>query len=92
MSQESLATAIGVTFQQLQKYERGANRISASKLWCISKILGTPVASFFPDSGSGESRLSHQALSVAALVDQMPREHIAVVQSVASALKRPSPV
>ncbi|MGB0695684.1 MAG: helix-turn-helix domain-containing protein [Rhodospirillaceae bacterium] len=51
MSQEQLANAVGVTFQQIQKYERGSNRVSASRLFDISKVLGVPVAFFFEDIG-----------------------------------------
>lgn len=47
MSQQALGDAIGVTFQQMQKYERGANRISASRLWAMSVTLGAPVSYFF---------------------------------------------
>ena len=48
MNQESLAKALGLTFQQVQKYEGGANRVSASRLWEIAAILKTPLAYFFP--------------------------------------------
>ena len=47
MSQEQLGDKLGVTFQQVQKYEKGSNRISASRLWQISKILSAPVSFFF---------------------------------------------
>lgn len=47
MSQEKLAKAFGVSFQQVQKYERGANRISASRLHLLTRILDVPVAYFF---------------------------------------------
>ena len=47
MSQEQLAGALGLTFQQIQKYERGMNRVSASKLYEAASALGTPVAYFF---------------------------------------------
>lgn len=47
MSQEKLAEAFGVSFQQVQKYERGANRISASRLHLLSKILDVPITYFF---------------------------------------------
>src|SRR3546814_16587037 len=46
-SQAKLANALGLTFQQIQKYERGANRISASKLYELSRILSVPVTYFF---------------------------------------------
>lgn len=47
VSQEKLADALGLTFQQVQKYERGANRVSASKLYEIATALHSPVAYFF---------------------------------------------
>ena len=47
VSQEKLADALGLTFQQVQKYERGANRVSASKLYEIAAALKAPVAYFF---------------------------------------------
>jgi transcriptional regulator with XRE-family HTH domain len=47
ISQERLAESIGLTFQQVQKYERAANRVSASKLWEMSKALGAPVGYFY---------------------------------------------
>lgn len=47
MSQEKLGSAIGLTFQQIQKYERGANRIGSSRLYELSKILGVSVGYFF---------------------------------------------
>jgi transcriptional regulator with XRE-family HTH domain len=47
MSQTDLAHACGITFQQIQKYENGANRVSASRLWQFAAILGKPVDWFF---------------------------------------------
>jgi transcriptional regulator with XRE-family HTH domain len=47
MSQEQLGHKLGVTFQQVQKYEKGSNRVSASRLWQIARILGVPVSFFF---------------------------------------------
>jgi transcriptional regulator with XRE-family HTH domain len=47
MSQERLAEQIGVTFQQVQKYEKGTNRIGASRLQAIASVLAVPVAFFF---------------------------------------------
>jgi transcriptional regulator with XRE-family HTH domain len=49
MSQEQLGTELNITFQQVQKYERGANRISASRLWDIGQILDVPISYFFDD-------------------------------------------
>ncbi|WP_191058355.1 helix-turn-helix domain-containing protein [Geminicoccus harenae] len=62
MSQERLGELLGVTFQQIQKYERGANRMGSSRLFAISRILDTPVAWFFdemdeaPQHGLAEDR------------------------------------
>src|SRR5579862_8035846 len=49
LSQERLGEAIGLTFQQVQKYERGANRIGASRLHELSRVLDVPVSFFFDD-------------------------------------------
>ena len=49
MNQETLASALGLTFQQVQKYEGGANRVSASRLAEMAEVLGVPVAYFFRD-------------------------------------------
>jgi transcriptional regulator with XRE-family HTH domain len=49
MSQEKLGEAIGLTFQQVQKYERGANRIGSSRLFDLARVLDVPVAYFFED-------------------------------------------
>lgn len=49
MSQEKLGEAIGLTFQQVQKYERGFNRISASRLFKLSQVLDVPVSFFLDD-------------------------------------------
>lgn len=51
MSQEKLGDALGLTFQQVQKYERGANRIGASRLHDLSCVLDVPVAYFFEEYG-----------------------------------------
>lgn len=47
MTQQQLAERVGIKFQQIQKYETGMNRVSASRLWDISEALGVPVAFFF---------------------------------------------
>lgn len=46
-SQQHLAENVGIKFQQIQKYETGANRVSASRLWDIAKVLGVPISYFF---------------------------------------------
>ena len=49
MSQEKLGTAVKLTFQQIQKYESGANRVGSSRLFQFSKVLSVPVSFFFDD-------------------------------------------
>ena len=49
MTQTSLGDALGVSFQQMQKYERGANRVSASRLFALSRVFDVPVEHFFDD-------------------------------------------
>ena len=60
MSQEKLGEAIGLTFQQVQKYERGANRVGASRLYDLSQVLDVPV-SFFFDGLAEEAQASSPA-------------------------------
>ena len=47
MTQQQLADKVGIKFQQIQKYETGMNRVSASRLWDISDALGVPISFFF---------------------------------------------
>jgi len=54
VSQTGLGDRVGVTFQQIQKYEKGSNRISASRLYQISRILNVPVQYFFDDVPDGD--------------------------------------
>lgn len=63
MSQEKLGDAIGLTFQQVQKYERGANRISASRLYDLVHVLDVPVSYFFEELGasSGSESIDEHA-------------------------------
>ncbi|MCC5990887.1 MAG: helix-turn-helix transcriptional regulator [Rhodobacteraceae bacterium] len=50
MTQQQLAEAVGIKFQQIQKYETGMNRVSASRLWDIAKALNVPITFFFEDA------------------------------------------
>jgi transcriptional regulator with XRE-family HTH domain len=68
MNQEKLAEALGLTFQQVQKYEGGANRVSASRLSAMAEILGVPISYFF-----GDLRLEDEQLSPA---EKEWREHL----------------
>ncbi len=70
VSQERLAEALGLTFQQVQKYERGANRISASKLYEIARFLSAPIAYFFEGLGDPTAGAS------AAGLDDASEQHV----------------
>ncbi len=63
MSQEKLGDALGLTFQQVQKYEKGTNRVGASRLQQISHILQVPVSFFFEGAPVGASGASGGGLS-----------------------------
>ena len=63
MSQEQLGASLNITFQQVQKYERGANRISASRLWDISQILDVQIRYFFDDMTDDTIRSSPRWVS-----------------------------
>jgi len=58
MNQQALADALDLTFQQVQKYEHGANRVSASRLAAMAKILAVPISYFFADLQSDGAELS----------------------------------
>lgn len=66
MSQEKLGEELGLTFQQVQKYERGANRISASRLFDLSRVLDVPVGWFFEDMTEEVAAASPAALAAGA--------------------------
>src|SRR3982750_2927483 len=63
MSQERLGHELGVTFQQVQKYEKGSNRVGASRLSHAAKILSVPVSFFFEDdAANGKSPIANPSL------------------------------
>ena len=60
LTQEQLAEIVDVTFQQIQKYENGSNRLNADKLQTIAQALSVPVSAFFDDDKGDERLLSEQ--------------------------------
>ncbi len=74
MSQTKLGRAIGVTFQQIQKYERGVNRVGASRLFNLSRALDVPISFFFEDlspaaAGGGRRRAKGLSKAPAAVLE-----------------------
>ena len=66
LTQDKLAKAVGITFQQIQKYEKGANRVGASRLQAIARILEMPVSYFFSDASGPLSAQLLEAQNIAA--------------------------
>ena len=77
MSSQALANKLGVTFQQVQKYEKGKNRIAAAMLWEIAGILGHDLTWFIEGLGTQESpgaRMSDEIMNLAMQMDRLPSE------------------
>ena len=55
MTQQQLADKVGIKFQQIQKYETGMNRVSASRLWDVAEALGVSISFFFEGLGDGQA-------------------------------------
>ncbi|MGR3362676.1 MAG: helix-turn-helix domain-containing protein [Maritimibacter harenae] len=70
MTQQQLAEKVGIKFQQIQKYETGMNRVSASRLWDISDALSVPVSFFFEGLEGGAEREETQSLPEDILADK----------------------
>lgn len=70
MTQQQLAERVGIKFQQIQKYETGMNRVSASRLWDISDALSVPVSFFFEGLEGEADRVADQALPDDILADK----------------------
>lgn len=75
ISQLELGEALGLTFQQIQKYEKGTNRVSASKLHQIAVFLGVDISELFeganPNDGAGKQGLSPEAYELAMHYDRL---------------------
>lgn len=63
MSQEALGEKLSLTFQQIQKYEKGTNRVSASRLYELAQVLDVPVQFFFDGAGNDEEAGMQEALA-----------------------------
>ena len=59
LTQDGLAQKLNISFQQVQKYENGTNRVSSSRLWAISRVLGLPIIYFY--EGLDDSQISEVA-------------------------------
>ena len=91
MTQTKLANQIGISFQQTQKYETGANRISASKLYTIAQVLGVEPGYFFegldtPEGEGGINRLDLETTRIATKIARLPEGEKEAVKAVLKAL------
>jgi transcriptional regulator with XRE-family HTH domain len=86
MSQEKLGEALGLTFQQVQKYEKGINRIGASRLQQISRTLDVPPAYFFEGAPSFEPETAPE-LGAAGVAEDSPTSYVADFLSTPEALQ-----
>jgi transcriptional regulator with XRE-family HTH domain len=75
MSQEKLGERLGLTFQQVQKYEKGINRIGASRQFDLAQVLGVSVQFFYDDAPLGESRAVEQDQAAGSSESQGQDEH-----------------
>jgi len=81
MSQSDLGNALGISFQQVQKYEKGTNRIGASRLHHTAGILEMPITFFFdgleetgPGESTGETKLSRASIRTAIRLNEIPND------------------
>ncbi len=80
MTQQELAEIVGIRFQQIQKYETGANRVSASRLWDIANALEVTVSTFFEGVPRSEAEEAEQSFSMT--LDKIDeKEALALVRS-----------
>jgi transcriptional regulator with XRE-family HTH domain len=94
MSQQALGDSLGLTFQQVQKYEKGTNRVSASTLVIMRQVFGCPLEDFFAGIELGDTvvamPLTEEASEVASIVNGLPEDRrkfvLAMAQAAASHL------
>lgn len=91
MNQQTLARAIGVSFQALQKYEAGENRVSASALLQIARVLEAPISYFFEDMDQpdgAEKAADHLTLRLARAMNELPEDVAEAVIRFAQSVSR----
>lgn len=86
MTQQQLADRVGIKFQQIQKYETGMNRVSASRLWDIAEVLTVPISFFF--EGLDEGREAERAVEGDMLADKEALELVRSYYAIPEAQRR----
>ena len=85
--QEQLADKLGVTFQQIQKYERGINRISAGRLWEISQILKVPTSYFYEDIKGDTYTIPQYSKEQIHLIRLLPKTPLPMQKAIINVLR-----
>jgi transcriptional regulator with XRE-family HTH domain len=86
VTQQQLADKVGIKFQQIQKYETGMNRVSASRLWDIAEVLAVPVSFFF--EGLDDDREAPQTMDGDMLADKEALELVRSYYAIPEAQRR----
>ncbi len=79
LTQTQLGEKLGISFQQVQKYEKGTNRIGSSRLWDMCNILDVPVSFFFEglsDAAADDEKISRRALQLAKELDRIEDDDV----------------
>lgn len=88
MTQQQLADQVGIKFQQIQKYETGMNRVSASRLWDIAEALGVQIAFFFEGLGDAQAAQGQQTVEGDMLADKEALELVRSYYAIPEAQRR----
>jgi transcriptional regulator with XRE-family HTH domain len=88
MTQQQLADQVGIKFQQIQKYETGMNRVSASRLWDIAEALGVQISFFFEGLGDAQASDPQKAVEGDMLADKEALELVRSYYAIPEAQRR----
>ena len=88
MTQSDLATAVGVTFQQVQKYESAIHRLSPARLHRLAAYFEEPIASFFPSASEEVGPLTPAGMEIALLASELTPQEQATVLALVRRLAR----
>ena len=88
LTQKDLARHLGITFQQIQKYECAGNRISASRLYQIAQVLDIPIGAMFAEAAITDTANSRQMKALVTIVNDLPDGDKKIIFCMANRLKK----
>ncbi len=88
LTQKDLARHLGITFQQIQKYECAGNRISASRLYQIAQVLEIPIGAMFAEAAITDTANSRQMKALVTIVNDLPDRDKKIIFFIANRLKK----